>query len=188
MSPYSWLAAERIDDLLPNASWRPVAGAAIHTASGRVSWGRTDERASNVAECERRARERGLGRINWPSTWPSDGRPAARALTFAARSGNVRSLALSVMRIGFLEGRNITEREVIGLAAARAGLEASVLLAAVDSPTVERELAAVTDEALALGVYGMPTVVIGGELFWGDDRLGRAVARSAEASAGVTSQ
>jgi 2-hydroxychromene-2-carboxylate isomerase len=179
MSPYSWLAAERIDQLLPDASWRPVAGAVIHTASGRRSWGATDARAANVAECERRARGRGLGAIRWPPTWPSDGTQAARALTFATEKGAVRPLALAIMWMSFLEGRDIADRSVLTEAGERAAFDVAELLAALDSVRVARALDAATDEAIVCGVTGMPTLVIDGELFWGDDRLESAAALAA---------
>jgi 2-hydroxychromene-2-carboxylate isomerase len=177
MSPYSWLAAERIEQFLPGASWQPVAGAVIHAASGRRSWGVTDARAANVAECERRASERGLGAIRWPVTWPSDGTRAARALTFAKEKGDVRPLALAIMRMSLLEGRDIADRAVLAEAGLRAGFDDTELLAALDSVRIAAALDATTHEAIAMGVTGMPTVVIGGELFWGDDRLESAAAR-----------
>jgi 2-hydroxychromene-2-carboxylate isomerase len=182
MSPYSWLAAERIGQLLRGATWRPVAGAVIHAACGRRSWGVTDARAENVAECEHRASERGLGAIRWPPTWPSDGTQAARALTFAAENGAVRPLALAFMRMSFLEGEDLADRSVLVEAGRRTGFDSAELLAALDSVPVAEALRAVTDEAIAMGVTGMPTVVIDGELFWGDDHLEQAAARAAGAT------
>ncbi len=44
MSPYSWLAAERIGGLLPQARWRGVLAGALFKANGRVSWGLTERR------------------------------------------------------------------------------------------------------------------------------------------------
>jgi 2-hydroxychromene-2-carboxylate isomerase len=184
MSPYSWLAAERVEELLPDAIWRSVAGAVIHAASGRRSWGVTDERAANVAECERRASARGLGSIRWPQTWPSDGTQAALALTFAAGEEAVPPLALTIMRMSFLEGRDIADRRALAEAGRRTGLDSEELLAALDSTRVAESLRAVIEEALALGVSGMPTVVVAGELFWGDDRLEEAAARARDEGRG----
>lgn len=41
--------------------------------------------------------------------------------------------------------------------------------ARVDDPAVKQKLRANTDEAVAAGVFGVPTFVIDGEVFWGDD-------------------
>jgi len=70
MSPYSWFAAERIDELIPDARWRGVLAGAIFKAHDRVSWGMTDRRATSIADCEMRAAQHGLGQIRWPKRCP----------------------------------------------------------------------------------------------------------------------
>ena len=60
--------------------------------------------------------------------------------------------------------------------AGAAGIEAARLDPALDSEQVKQGLRAVTDEALALGVFGVPSVIVGGQLYWGDDGLERAAA------------
>jgi 2-hydroxychromene-2-carboxylate isomerase len=49
---------------------------------------------------------------------------------------------------------------------------------ALHDQAIKDALRSTTDEALALGVFGVPTVAVGNELFWGDDRLGAADARA----------
>ena len=44
----------------------------------------------------------------------------------------------------------------------------------IETQSVKDKLRAATDEALALGLQGIPTVAVGDELFWGDDRLEEA--------------
>ena len=61
-----------------------------------------------------------------------------------------------------------------------AGLEPDELLAAVARADVKDELRAATERAHEMGTPGVPTVVVAGRLFWGDDRLGDA-ARAARA-------
>ena len=39
------------------------------------------------------------------------------------------------------------------------------------APEIAEKYAALTQEAIALGVFGAPTYVVAGELFWGQDRL-----------------
>jgi 2-hydroxychromene-2-carboxylate isomerase len=46
----------------------------------------------------------------------------------------------------------------------------------VESRSVKEALRAATDAAAERGVEGVPAVVVGGEVFWGDDRLEEAVA------------
>jgi len=176
MSPYSWLAAERIGGLIPQARWRPVFMGALLHGAGRQSWGFTDERAAGLAECERRAHEYALGEIRWPQPWPTNDLSAARAMTFAERAGQLEPYALAVMRLAFLEGADMEQRPVVLEAGARAGLETGELEHALADEEIKLALRATTDEALSRGVFGAPTVAVREQLFWGDDRLPEAAA------------
>jgi 2-hydroxychromene-2-carboxylate isomerase len=179
MSPYSWFAAERIDAVLPGARWRGVLAGAVFKAHGRVSWGLTERRAAGIADCEVRAEAHGLGPISWPDPWPTSDLLVARAMTYAERRGALRPFALAAMRVAFLEGADLGRREAVLEAARRCELDAEAVAQALSEQSVKDGLREVTDEALALGVFGVPTVVVGGELFWGDDRLAQAAAASA---------
>ena len=53
----------------------------------------------------------------------------------------------------------------------RLGLDADVMLAAAASPEAKLALKANTEEAIAAGVFGVPTMIVDGELFWGVDAL-----------------
>ena len=143
----------------------------IFAAHGRTSWGLTDQREAGLADCEARAGERGLGPIRWPPGWPSSDLIVTRAMLHAEDEGALAPFALAAMRLGFLEGRSVSELETVLEAAARTGLDPHALEHAIAQPPLKEALRRRNDEALAQGVFGVPTVVVGGELFWGDDRL-----------------
>ena len=165
-SPYAWLAAERIDALFGEPpEWVPVLLGGIFKATGRRSWAETDGRAVGIAEVERRARERGLPPVRWPTPWPNDGLHAMRVAAHA----DSRAFALAAFRAHFADGRALSDPASVALAAGRAGVE---LL------EDKARLRANTDRAVELGVFGVPTVAVAGELFWGDDRLEEAAAAS----------
>ncbi len=176
MSPYSWFAAERIGALLPQARWQGVLAGAVFKANGRTSWGLTEAREEGLAECEKRAAEHGLGPIRWPDPWPTSDLHVARAMVYADGVGSLAEYALAAMRLSFREGVDLGEMEAVLEAARRAGLDPDALREAIGSESVKQELRAVTDRALELGVFGVPTIVIGEELYWGDDTLERAAA------------
>lgn len=180
MSPYSWLSAERLGALLPTPRWRPLFIGGLFHAVGRQSWGLTEERAAGMAECERRAHEYGLGEIRWPEPWPTNDLLVARAITFAAGEGRLEPVALEAMRLAFLEGRDLAERDSVLEAGERAGLAPAALERGLADEDVKLALRAATDEALARGVFGVPTMALDGELFWGDDRLAEAAAAAAQ--------
>jgi 2-hydroxychromene-2-carboxylate isomerase len=183
ISPYSWFAAERIGGLLPAAEWRPVFAGGVFKAAGRTSWGFTDERETNIADCEARARDHGLGAIRWPDPWPAMDVVAGRAALVAGRTGRLEPFALEIMRLAFREGADIADVAVAHEAARRSGVDPGEVEAGVHDPVVKAELRAVTDQAVALGVFGVPTVVVGSEHFWGDDRLEAAAAAAQPPSA-----
>ncbi len=176
MSPYSWFAAERIDRVVAEAQWRGVLAGAIFKANDRVSWGLTERRCAGIADCAARAAEHGLGPIRWPEPWPTSDLLVARAMVFAEGRGALKQFALSAMRLAFLEGFDLGDLEAVLEAARRAGIDQHEMQVALADPAVKDALRGVTDEALALGVFGVPTVAVGNELFWGDDRLEDAAA------------
>jgi 2-hydroxychromene-2-carboxylate isomerase len=205
MSPYSWLAAERIGRLLPQARWRGVLAGVVFKEHGRTSWGLTEHRVEGLADCEARASEHGLGPIVWPEPWPTSDLLAGRAMAFCelrdreAAPANgaldssepcvslLRTFALAAMRLAFLEGADLELLDSVIEAGRRSEIDEHELRKALEDQRVKDELRAITGEAVAAGVFGVPTVLFDGELFWGDDRLQEAAGAygaSARADAG----
>src|SRR5207244_1341758 len=137
---------------------------------GRRSWAESPERAAGIAEVERRARERGLPVPRWPEPWPGNTLFAMRAATYAAQAGRAAAFALAAFRQAFLAGRDLADPDNVLIAAAACELHPRAVLAGAESRSVKDALRAATEEAAGQGVIGVPTVVAGGEAFWGDDR------------------
>ena len=138
--------------------------------------GRDGPRAHGIAEVERRARAYGLMPLRWPPRWPTDTLKAMRAATFAQQAGRVVAFALAAFRQTFAAGRDMSELDNVLLAAAACELHPDAVLAGIETRSVKHRLRAATDEALARGVRGVPTVAVGERLFFGDDRLEEAAA------------
>jgi 2-hydroxychromene-2-carboxylate isomerase len=176
-SPYAWLAAERVADVLGiEPVWEPVLLGGIFAARGSGSWAQTDTREAGMAEVERRAAAYGLPPVRWPEPWPGNMLLAMRAATAAAALGEARAFLLSALRLGFRDGRDLGDPAAVADAASTAGIKGEALLTAAGTPEVKAALRARTDKAIALGLRGVPTVVVGAEAFWGDDRLEDAAA------------
>ena len=75
-----------------------------------------------------------------------------------------------ILHAVFVEGQVIT-RDVLGELASEIGLARSELIAALDAPDVIAKHEAVLDRAIQDGVFGVPTFVVAGQVFWGNDRL-----------------
>jgi 2-hydroxychromene-2-carboxylate isomerase len=78
---------------------------------------------------------------------------------------------MQAFRDAFTAGSDLSIPANVFASARRAGLDADAMRSAVDDPEIKRQLRAATDAAYDLGVFGVPTIAIGAELFWGDDRL-----------------
>lgn len=179
-SPYAYLSAERISGLFTEAGleqpeWRPVLLGGLFQHFDRSSWGLGPEREQGMAECERRASAYGLPPIQWPDPWPGNMLTAMRVATFAKQTGRTVSFSLAAFRQQFAAGRDLSDPDNVIIAGAACELHPKALLKAVQTEIVKGALREATDEAAALGVEGVPAVVVGEQVFWGDDRLEDAV-------------
>ena len=183
-SPYAYLAAERIHAVFDEAGapppvWKPVLLGGLFARFERGSWARTDAREEGMREVERRAQAYGLPPIRWPEGWPSNYLFAMRVATFATEIGRGVSLPLAAFRQHFAAGRDLAEPDNVLIAAASAELHPRALSTAVQRESIKLRLRETTDEAADAGVFGVPSVVVEGEVFWGDDRLESAAEASA---------
>ena len=176
-SPYSYLAAERIHSVFDEPPvWRPVLLGALFKLHDRDSWANGPEREAGMREVERRAAGYGLPAVKWPEPWPGNTLFAMRAATFATQIGKAVSFAQASFRQAFAAGRDLSDPDNVLIAAAACELHPNALVKAVATQGVKDALRAATDEAASLGVVGVPTVVVGDQAYWGDDRLEEAAA------------
>lgn len=178
-SPYAYLAAERLPSLSAEpVTWQPLLLGGLFKLNGRSSWALGDyrRRQAGMAEIEQRVRSYGLPALRWPDPWPSDYLYAMRVATFAFAVGQGRRFTEHAFRDSFQRGLDLSIAAHVLHAAERAGLERREANAATDDPQIKQALRAATDAAHEAGVFGVPTLAIDDELFWGDDRLEEAVA------------
>ncbi|MGH2925150.1 MAG: 2-hydroxychromene-2-carboxylate isomerase [Solirubrobacterales bacterium] len=182
-SPYSYLAAERVSAPIAEAwgeapEWQPILLGGLFQRLGRDSWGNGPDRERGMLEVERRAAEYGLPPIRWPDPWPPNTLLAMRVATYAKQLGRAVSFSLAAFRQAFAAGRDLGDPDNVVLAGAAAELHPRALLAAAQRQSVKLALREATTRAGDLGVRGVPSLVVGNEVFWGDDRLDEAVARA----------
>jgi 2-hydroxychromene-2-carboxylate isomerase len=178
-SPFAWLAAERAADVLGVAPvFQPVLLGGLFKLAGRSSWAVGDpaRREAGVLDIEQRAQLYGLPALRWPPRWPGDYLTAQRVAVWAQGHGSAEAYALAAMRRSFTQGRDLSRPEEVREAAADAGLDREAALEAAADPGVKLALREATQAAHDRGVFGVPTVAVGDELFWGDDRLEDAAA------------
>jgi 2-hydroxychromene-2-carboxylate isomerase len=178
-SPYAYLLSERLAEVIQEpVDWQPVLLGGLFKHNGRSSWSLGDEqrRAAGMAEIECRARDYGLPPIRWPEPWPADYLFAMRVATYAFSRGLGRELTTCAFREAFQHGRPLSDPAHMLVAAQQAGLDRDEAQAGAANPQIKQALREATDGAHARGVIGVPTLAVGDELFWGDDRLEDAAA------------
>jgi 2-hydroxychromene-2-carboxylate isomerase len=179
-SPYAYLTAERVSALFTEAGleqpeWQPILLGGLFQRFGRDSWANGPGREEGMAEVERRASSYGLAPISWPEPWPGNTLFAMRVATFAKQTGRTVSFSLAAFRQAFAAGRDLSDTDNVLVAAAACELHPKALLKAVGTDIVKGALREATDRAGELGVRGVPSLAVDGEVFWGDDRVEEAV-------------
>jgi 2-hydroxychromene-2-carboxylate isomerase len=136
----------------------------VNPVRGRYMW----------RDLERLCQKYGL---EWrkPSVFPRHSVLAARVACALSGERRERVAVREIFRANFALDEDISNRQVIASVLHRAGLEPEPVLALADSPEVKQQLRRNTDQARELGMFGAPNFVIGGELFFGQDRLADAL-------------
>jgi 2-hydroxychromene-2-carboxylate isomerase len=173
-SPYAYLAVARCERVLGPVTLQPVLVGAIFAHRGWGSWGVTDERDRNVAEVERRAAAYGLPAVRWPAAWPNNTLDAMRMAVWADSLGAGAAFARAGFAAAFEHGRDLSEHDALLAVADGVGLDRDDAARAIAAPEIKGALRELTERAIAAGVQGVPTTVVDGQPFYGDDRLDEA--------------
>jgi 2-hydroxychromene-2-carboxylate isomerase len=123
---------------------------------------------------EDRAEKYGLLPVKWPDGWPNNTLKAMRAAVFAQSIGRAVAFSLAAFRQAFAGGRDLSDVDNVLIAAAACELHPNAILKAIETQSVKDKLREATAEAYDRGVRGVPTIAVGDQVFWGDDRLEEA--------------
>jgi 2-hydroxychromene-2-carboxylate isomerase len=181
-STYSYPAAMRIGPRARDAGvevrWRPFLLGPIFKAQG---W---DTSPFNLYPAKGRNMWRDLERLcedlsqpfRKPEPFPQSSLAAARVALVGLGQAWGEAFCLAVYRAEFGEGRRIDDPATLGALLTRLDIDAGPVLAAARSNETKAALRRQTEEAERLGVFGAPSFTTAdGELFWGNDRLERAL-------------
>jgi len=187
-SPWTYLGHARFmamaDAAGATVQLKPMDLAQVFPASGGLPLAKRapQRQAYRLVELERFARHLQLPLNLHPRFFPVDGNEAARLiLAVEGADGTLAALQLAgrVMAAVWADERDIADAEVLAELLLALGLPASRLDAA-RTALVQERYQAFTQEAIDTSVFGAPTYVVDGEMFWGQDRLDfveRALAR-----------
>lgn len=181
-STYSYPAAMRIAPLADAAGvtlrWRPFLLGPIFKQSG---W---DNSPFNLYPAKGRYMWRDIERIcaelnlpfKRPAAFPQNTLAAARVALIALAEGWGEDFIRAVYTAEFGEGRDIGAPNALATVLMNLGRDAAAVLAQTQTEDIKNALRAQVAEAERLGIFGAPSFVAAGELFWGNDRLEAALA------------
>lgn len=175
-STYSYPAAMRVEAVAQSRGhavlWRPFLLGPIFKSQG---W--TDS-PFNIYPAKGRYMWRDLERICAQlalplrpcSRFPRNGLLAARLVARFEDQAWIPDFVRGIYTASFAEDREISDPAVVAAVLESIGQDPAVLTEA-DGEDAKAKLRARTDEAVRLGIFGAPTLVVGNELFWGNDRI-----------------
>lgn len=168
ISPFSYLSLKQLDRLPQDAKieFMPVLFAGLLNHHGQTGPAEiASKRRFTYRFALWRARKMGI-EMRLPPAHPFNPLMALRLIIAA---GANRRAVETVFDAVFRNGLDVTNPEVIADLARQ--LDIPDAQAALENPAVKKTLRDNTDWAIAHGVFGVPTFVIGTELFWGHDSL-----------------
>jgi 2-hydroxychromene-2-carboxylate isomerase len=177
-SPYGYLMSEKIDDLAARhgrkVKWRPILLGVIFqtTGSAPLTLQAPAKAAYYKEDFARSARFLGVP-FQLPAKFPLPTQNAARAYYWLHDQdcALARAFAHAAYRALFVDGRDISAPEAVLDVGTGLGVDRQTLAAALASPEAKERLKTEVESALAAGVFGSPTVIVDGEMFFGADRL-----------------
>ena len=191
-SPWTYLGHQRFADMARAAGARinvlPVdLGGKVFPVSGGLPLAKRapQRRAYRLVELQRFSEHLALPLNLSPKYFPVAGDAAARLIIAVdLHDGADAALAITgaVLRAVWVEEHNIADEKALAAMLASLGLPAQ-RLADARSPAVQARYETNTRRAIDTGVFGAPTFVLDGEMFWGQDRLDFVQRRLAKARA-----
>ena len=176
-SPYGYLASECIDAIAARhgreVTWRPyLMGVAMKVTGSSPVVNRPMLGPYSRRDMERSARRLEVP-LTFPEPFPIATIAACRAVYWMERAdaSAAKPLARALYRAYFVDGRNISEPDVVADVAADAGADRGALIAGIQEPAIKDRLKKVTNDAIERGIFGSPFFMVDGEPFWGHDRM-----------------
>jgi len=173
-SPYSYLASTQIQDLADSwgvhLEFRPMLLGALFRAIGTANIP-----LFTFGQARMTYMMRDL--VDWSEWWnvPFNFAPHFPMRTVTA--GRVAiidpSTTSAIYRAAWVDGIDLNDDGALSEALNDAGFDGAALVAATQDPAIKTKLRENTEAAIAAGACGAPTILVGEQLFWGQDRLNR---------------
>jgi len=179
-SPWTYLAFHKIEDVArargAQLVWRPIlVGGVFNAVNDSVYEMRANPNPRkakyHAKDLQDWARLYGLT-IGWPTVFPVNSVKAMRGAIAAGERDALPAWSRACFEAYWGRDQDLAQDAVIEEIAKRAGLEPAWLLARIAAPEIKEQLRKNTDELIARGGFGSPTMFVDeGDMFFGNDRL-----------------
>jgi 2-hydroxychromene-2-carboxylate isomerase len=180
-STYSYLSVSRLPEVERQTgvtfSWHPFSVRKIMQEMDNVPFPPTKKAKANYMwrDIERRAKKYGFP-VSVPAPYPlKEFDLANRVAVLGMREGWCVEYVRATYRRWFQTGLEAGSEPNLSDSLAEIGQDPESVIQSAGSEQVTRAYAAQTDAARAKGLFGSPTCIVDGELFWGDDRIEDAI-------------
>ena len=179
-STYTYLTVARLDSIASTTNvsfrWRPFDVQQIMKEQRNYPFSNKPIKAAYMwRDIKRRARWYGIP-ANVPAPYPSPALEAAnRVAILGVKEGWCEAYAKATYRRWFVDGHHVGCEPNLSDSLLEIGQNPARVLPLADSEEFASLLKAATDEARSLQIFGSPSFVVEGEVFWGDDRLEDAI-------------
>jgi 2-hydroxychromene-2-carboxylate isomerase len=175
ISPYAYLAWQRIHAVAEahgrDLVYRPVLFAGLLNHWGQLGPAEIPPKREFVfRQVSRRAAALGVP-LQPPPSHPFNPLLGLRLAALELPADHRRKLIDTLWRATWGGGPGIADPQVVASSLEQAGFAAEALITAAQSPEGKQRVLDNGAAALAAGVFGVPTMIVDGELFWGDDSV-----------------
>jgi 2-hydroxychromene-2-carboxylate isomerase len=179
-SPWTWLAFHNIQPMALELGvairWRPVLVGGIFNAVNPSVYefrerGVPAKQAYLRKDLQDWARQAGLTILFPPSTFPVNSVKAMRGCILLEPEGKLVPFAQAAFEAYWTDDRDISKDDVLADLCERVGVEPARFFAGIATPAIKEQLKANTDEVIARGGFGSPTIFVGDDMYFGNDRL-----------------
>jgi len=182
ISPYAWLAGlqvVRLEAAGLTLDFRPVLFAGLLGAHGTKGPAEVPaKRAYIFRDVMRQAASLGA-QVSGPPSHPFNPLRALRMCIAVEDAFARRRFGLALLDAAWGRGLDIADARHLVQIAAENQLDGVALSRLADDPQVKQRLVSQTSDAISAGIFGVPTFVYAGELFWGADRVDAVLRRAA---------
>lgn len=179
ISPYVYLGHQRFVAIAgrhgATIAVKPINLGLVFPVSGGVPLTKRapQRQAYRLVELARWSRHLGIPLNLHPKHFPVSAEIASQFILAALEQSTDAALELAAAlgRALWAEDRDISDAATVTAIAATCGADAPALAARAAASDIATRYAVLTQEAIDRGIFGTPTYVYAGELFWGQDRL-----------------